>query len=85
MIEEPIVFYSNIFLFVLFYIWVESGVCRFTREVVQKRRALISQQTKTDTDVSTAPRRKKDFVDIILLSKVGEEIEITRAGERERQ
>lgn len=85
MIEEPIVFYSNIFLFVLFYIWVEPGVCRFTREVVQKRRALISQQTKTDTDVSTAPRRKKDFVDIILLSKVGEEIEITRAGERERQ
>ncbi|XP_056286951.1 cytochrome P450 4F3 isoform X1 [Pseudoliparis swirei] len=46
-----------------------STVHRFTREVVQKRRALISQQTKTDTDVSTAPRRKKDFVDIILLSK----------------
>lgn len=44
-------------------------VHRFTREVVQKRRALIGQQTKTGTDFSTAPQRKKDFVDIILLSK----------------
>ncbi|KAM6892996.1 cytochrome P450 4F3 [Lycodopsis pacificus] len=44
-------------------------VHRFTREVVQKRRALIGQQAKTGTDFSTAPQRKKDFVDIILLSK----------------
>lgn len=36
-------------------------------EVVQKRRALISQQKETET----APKRKKDFVDIILLTKVG--------------
>ncbi|XP_068446781.1 cytochrome P450 4F3 [Clinocottus analis] len=42
-----------------------SIVHRFTREVVQKRRALISQQTKTDS----APPRRKDFVDIILLAK----------------
>nr|XP_040043184.1 cytochrome P450 4F3 [Gasterosteus aculeatus aculeatus] len=40
----------------------------FTREVVQKRRALISQQTKSDTNL-TRQQRKKDFVDIILLSK----------------
>uniref|UniRef100_UPI0037E94A42 cytochrome P450 4F3 n=1 Tax=Semicossyphus pulcher TaxID=241346 RepID=UPI0037E94A42 len=38
----------------------------FTREVVQKRRALISQQRATQTD---PPQRRKDFVDIILLSK----------------
>ncbi|XP_034405952.1 cytochrome P450 4F3 isoform X2 [Cyclopterus lumpus] len=42
-------------------------VHRFTREVVQKRRALIRQQTGTDS--SAARRRKKDFVDIILVSK----------------
>lgn len=42
-------------------------VCRFTREVVQRRRALISHQRATEPE----PRRKKDFVDIILLSKVG--------------
>ncbi|XP_033479063.1 cytochrome P450 4F3 [Epinephelus lanceolatus] len=46
-----------------------SIVHRFTREVVQKRRALISQQKNTETDFSTAPQRKKDFVDIILLAK----------------
>ncbi|XP_041822084.1 cytochrome P450 4F3 [Chelmon rostratus] len=46
-----------------------SIVHRFTREVVQKRRALISQQRETDTDLNPAPQRKKDFVDIILLSK----------------
>ncbi|XP_070850129.1 cytochrome P450 4F3 [Chaetodon trifascialis] len=46
-----------------------SIVHRFTRDVVQKRRALISQQRETETDFSTAPQRKKDFVDIILLSK----------------
>lgn len=42
-------------------------VFRFTREVVQRRRALITHQRATETE----PRRKKDFVDIILLSKVG--------------
>uniref|UniRef100_A0A3Q4BEZ1 Uncharacterized protein n=1 Tax=Mola mola TaxID=94237 RepID=A0A3Q4BEZ1_MOLML len=42
-----------------------SIVHRFTMEVVQKRRALISQQKETET----APKRKKDFVDIILLTK----------------
>ena len=41
-------------------------------EVVQKRRALISQQKKTGADFPAAPQKKKDFVDIILLSKVGE-------------
>ncbi|XP_037618313.1 cytochrome P450 4F3 [Sebastes umbrosus] len=46
-----------------------NTVHSFTREVVQKRRALISQQEKTETDFTTAPRRKKDFVDIILLTK----------------
>ncbi|KAF7663086.1 hypothetical protein LDENG_00218530 [Lucifuga dentata] len=42
-----------------------SIVHRFTREVVQQRRALISQQS----DCITAQQRRKDFVDIILLSK----------------
>ncbi|KAM4711419.1 cytochrome P450 4F3 [Anableps anableps] len=48
-----------------------SVVHRFTRDVVQKRRALIDQQRETETLTSpnTAPQRKKDFVDIILLSK----------------
>ncbi|XP_030265149.1 cytochrome P450 4F3 [Sparus aurata] len=46
-----------------------SIVHRFTREVVQKRRALISQQGATETGSTIAPQRKKDFVDIILLSK----------------
>ncbi|XP_073318547.1 cytochrome P450 4F3 [Pagrus major] len=46
-----------------------SIVHRFTREVVQKRRALISQQRETETGFTTAPQRKKDFVDIILLTK----------------
>ncbi|KAM8904808.1 cytochrome P450 4F3 [Spinachia spinachia] len=46
-----------------------SIVHSFTREVVQKRRALISQQTQSDTDWTRARQRKKDFVDIILLSK----------------
>ncbi|KAM9333924.1 cytochrome P450 4F3 [Symphorus nematophorus] len=44
-----------------------SIVHGFTREVVQKRRALISQQM--ETELTTAPHRKKDFVDIILLSR----------------
>ncbi|KAM6957934.1 cytochrome P450 4F3 [Tautogolabrus adspersus] len=39
----------------------------FTREVVQKRRALISEQRETKTDFS--PKKRKDFVDIILLTK----------------
>ncbi|XP_061841246.1 cytochrome P450 4F3 isoform X2 [Nerophis lumbriciformis] len=39
----------------------------FTREVVQRRRALIKTSESTDT-----PRRKRDFVDIILLSKDGD-------------
>ncbi|XP_040888245.1 cytochrome P450 4F3 isoform X2 [Toxotes jaculatrix] len=46
-----------------------SVVHRFTREVVQKRRALICQQRDTEADFPTAPQRKKDFVDIILLSR----------------
>uniref|UniRef100_A0A3B4WVK1 aromatase n=1 Tax=Seriola lalandi dorsalis TaxID=1841481 RepID=A0A3B4WVK1_SERLL len=46
-----------------------SVVHRFTREVVQKRRALIGQQKETETDFTKAPQRKRDFVDIILLSK----------------
>ncbi|KAM9328434.1 cytochrome P450 4F3 [Pholidichthys leucotaenia] len=48
-----------------------SVVHRFTREVVQKRRALIEQQKTTDTqsNITPAPQRKKDFVDIILLSE----------------
>ncbi|XP_047433174.1 cytochrome P450 4F3 [Mugil cephalus] len=43
----------------------------FTRDVVQKRRALINQQTEKETpsNVTTPPQRKKDFVDIILLTK----------------
>uniref|UniRef100_UPI003AAFBC79 cytochrome P450 4F3 n=1 Tax=Centroberyx gerrardi TaxID=166262 RepID=UPI003AAFBC79 len=48
-----------------------SVVHRFTREVVQLRRALISQQRETETqsDSTAAPQRKKDFIDIILLEK----------------
>ncbi|XP_038575785.1 cytochrome P450 4F3 isoform X1 [Micropterus salmoides] len=46
-----------------------SIVHRFTREVVQKRRALLSRQRETEIDFTTAPQRKKDFVDIILLSR----------------
>ncbi|CAK6977493.1 cytochrome P450 4F3 [Scomber scombrus] len=48
-----------------------SIVHRFTREVVQQRRALIRQQaeTKSQSNVTTRKNRKKDFVDIILLSK----------------
>uniref|UniRef100_A0A8C6Q3T5 Cytochrome P450, family 4, subfamily F, polypeptide 3 n=1 Tax=Nothobranchius furzeri TaxID=105023 RepID=A0A8C6Q3T5_NOTFU len=44
-----------------------SVVHRFTREVVQKRRALIDQQRATNP--TKTPQRKKDFVDIILLSQ----------------
>uniref|UniRef100_A0A3Q1EDM3 Cytochrome P450 family 4 subfamily F member 8 n=1 Tax=Acanthochromis polyacanthus TaxID=80966 RepID=A0A3Q1EDM3_9TELE len=48
-----------------------SIVHRFTREVVQRRRALINQQRETgaQSDRTTTPQRKKDFVDIILLSE----------------
>lgn len=54
-----------------FILWYTTcGVCRFTREVVQKRRALINQQGETGADFTKTPQRKKDFVDIILLSKV---------------
>nr|XP_057907930.1 cytochrome P450 4F3 [Doryrhamphus excisus] len=42
-------------------------VHRFTREVVQRRHALIDQSESTST-----PHRKRDFVDIILLSKDGD-------------
>ncbi|XP_069020281.1 cytochrome P450 4F3 [Embiotoca jacksoni] len=42
-----------------------SIVHTFTRKVVQKRRALIDQQS----NLTTTPRRRKDFVDIILLTK----------------
>lgn len=41
-----------------------SIVHRFTREVIQERRALINEYVEI-----AAPKRKKDFVDIILLSK----------------
>ncbi|KAM6893583.1 cytochrome P450 4F3 isoform 1-T1 [Xenentodon cancila] len=44
-------------------------VHRFTREVVQERRALINQQEETQANLSTAHQKKKDFVDIILQSK----------------
>ncbi|KAM4538140.1 cytochrome P450 4F3 isoform 1-T1 [Fundulus diaphanus] len=43
-------------------------VHRFTRDVVQKRRALIDQQRETEP-LTNQSQRKKDFVDIILLSK----------------
>lgn len=43
-------------------------VFRFTREVVQRRRALISHQGGPG---GTPPQRRKDFVDIILLAEVG--------------
>lgn len=46
-----------------------SVVHRFTRDVVQKRRALIKQQSGTGRHVSAPQKKKKDFVDIILLSK----------------
>ncbi|CAI5638240.1 unnamed protein product [Oreochromis niloticus] len=48
-----------------------NTVHRFTRDVVQKRRALLSQQRETETqsDVALTARRRKDFVDIILLTK----------------
>ncbi|KAM4560298.1 cytochrome P450 4F3 [Odontesthes bonariensis] len=47
-----------------------SVVHRFTREVVQKRRALINQQKETETQstLTKTTQKKKDFVDIILLS-----------------
>ncbi|XP_077428487.1 cytochrome P450 4F3 [Vanacampus margaritifer] len=38
----------------------------FTSKIVQRRRALLSE---TLSDSTSTPRRKKDFVDIILLSK----------------
>ncbi|KAM9835747.1 cytochrome P450 4F3 [Aulostomus maculatus] len=43
----------------------------FTRDVVQKRRALIDQQREGEStsDFTSKPRRKKDFIDIILLSQ----------------
>ncbi|XP_028983307.1 cytochrome P450 4F3 [Betta splendens] len=47
-----------------------SVVHRFTRDVVQKRRALISEQQAAPTQPeSPKPQKRKDFVDIILLSK----------------
>ncbi|XP_037552592.1 cytochrome P450 4F3 [Nematolebias whitei] len=56
-----------------------SVVHGFTREVVQKHRALIGQQQETEarTDLTTAPQKKKDFVDIILLSKDDDEQSLT--------
>lgn len=39
---------------------------RFTRDVVQERRALIGQKGATEI----AAQRKRDFIDIVLLSKV---------------
>ncbi|XP_068165517.1 cytochrome P450 4F3 [Antennarius striatus] len=50
-----------------------SIVHRFTRDVVEKRRASISRETDSDM----APKRKKDFVDIILLSKDEDEQGLT--------
>uniref|UniRef100_A0A8D3CNQ1 aromatase n=1 Tax=Scophthalmus maximus TaxID=52904 RepID=A0A8D3CNQ1_SCOMX len=46
-----------------------SVVHGFTSEVVQKRRTLINQQTGAETDFTTAPQRRKDFLDLILQSK----------------
>uniref|UniRef100_A0A669CXK5 Cytochrome P450 family 4 subfamily F member 8 n=1 Tax=Oreochromis niloticus TaxID=8128 RepID=A0A669CXK5_ORENI len=48
-----------------------NTVHRFTRDVVQKRRTFLSQQRETETqsDVALTARRRKDFVDIILLTK----------------
>lgn len=56
------------------HVWISHGVCSFTREVVQRRRALTSQQrtTETQTDFTSKSQRRKDFVDIILLTKVEE-------------
>ncbi|XP_029942080.1 cytochrome P450 4F3 [Salarias fasciatus] len=45
-----------------------SVVHRFTRDVIRKRRALINQQTGKQPRLGTTPQKKKDFVDIILLS-----------------
>uniref|UniRef100_A0A3Q0RFK5 Cytochrome P450 family 4 subfamily F member 8 n=1 Tax=Amphilophus citrinellus TaxID=61819 RepID=A0A3Q0RFK5_AMPCI len=47
-------------------------VHRFTRDVVQKRRALLSQQRETETqsDVAPTPQKRRDFVDILLLTRV---------------
>uniref|UniRef100_A0A3Q0RC30 Cytochrome P450 family 4 subfamily F member 8 n=1 Tax=Amphilophus citrinellus TaxID=61819 RepID=A0A3Q0RC30_AMPCI len=46
-------------------------VHRFTRDVVQKRRALLSQQRETETqsDVAPTPQKRRDFVDILLLTR----------------
>lgn len=46
-----------------------SVVHRFTRDVVQKRRARIYHQGETEADSTTAAQSKKDFVDLLLLSK----------------
>ncbi|KAF0045933.1 hypothetical protein F2P81_002462 [Scophthalmus maximus] len=46
-----------------------SVVHGFTSEVVQKCSDLISQQTGAEIDFTTAPQRRKDFLDLILLSK----------------
>ncbi|XP_034030491.1 cytochrome P450 4F3-like [Thalassophryne amazonica] len=42
---------------------------RFTQDVLEQRRALISQQKEIQHDFTTTPQKKKDFVDILLLSK----------------
>lgn len=46
-------------------------VHRFTRDVVQKRRALLNQQRETETqsDVAPTPQKRRDFVDILLLTR----------------
>ncbi|CAN9498188.1 unnamed protein product [Ophioblennius macclurei] len=41
----------------------------FTRDVIQKRRSLIDQKTETQPGLILKLQKKKDFVDIILLSK----------------
>uniref|UniRef100_A0A3P9B2L0 Docosahexaenoic acid omega-hydroxylase CYP4F3 n=1 Tax=Maylandia zebra TaxID=106582 RepID=A0A3P9B2L0_9CICH len=49
-------------------------VHRFSRDVVQKRRALLKAQREIVTQCEVAPtsQRRKDFVDILLLTRVGQ-------------
>uniref|UniRef100_A0A669B773 aromatase n=1 Tax=Oreochromis niloticus TaxID=8128 RepID=A0A669B773_ORENI len=48
-----------------------NTVHRFTRDVVEKRHTLLNQQRETETQSEIAPtaQKRKDFVDILLLTK----------------
>uniref|UniRef100_A0A3Q2VC46 Cytochrome P450 family 4 subfamily F member 8 n=1 Tax=Haplochromis burtoni TaxID=8153 RepID=A0A3Q2VC46_HAPBU len=48
-----------------------NTVHRFTRDVVEKRRTLLNQQRETEAQSEIAPtaQKRKDFVDILLLTK----------------